>query len=131
MDDPLAERKKTILVIDDDKFFRFMLSELLRRQGYEVVEASDGDQGIALFQERSVDLVVTDIIMPNKEGIETIIHLLDEFPQVKIIAISGGGRNFNTHYLDVAKQLGAQYTFCKPFENADFLKSVKELLSVN
>jgi YesN/AraC family two-component response regulator len=80
-----------ILIIDDDQQILNMLSQILKRAGYGVVEALDGKQGLKLYRENPTDLIITDIIMPEKEGLETIMELQRDFPDVKIIAISGGG----------------------------------------
>lgn len=118
----------SILIMDDDEQIRTMLRMLLEGSGYKVVEAHDGTQGIRLFREDPTDLIITDIIMPDKEGIETIMELKRDFPDVKIIAISGGGRSDPEEYLYLAKKLGAQRTIAKPFEKEDLLKAVRELV---
>ncbi|MEA1946586.1 MAG: response regulator [Thermodesulfobacteriota bacterium] len=117
-----------ILIIDDNNQFRAMLREMLERTGYKVVEASDGKEGIKLYREKATDLIITDLIMPEKEGIETIMELRRDFPDVKIIAISGGGRLDPGQYLSMAQKLGAQRTFAKPVARAELLKAVRELL---
>jgi CheY-like chemotaxis protein len=117
-----------ILIIDDDNQFRAMLREMLERAGYEVVDAPDGKEGIKLYREKAADLIITDIVMPEKEGIETIMELRRDFPDVKIIAISGGGRLDSGQYLIMAKSLGALYTFTKPVEREKLLQAVEELL---
>jgi CheY-like chemotaxis protein len=89
-----------ILIIDDDNQFRAMLREMLERTGYEFLEASDGKEGLKLYRENP-----TDLIMPEKEGIETIIELRRDFPDVKIIAISGGGQIDAEQYLSRLKSL--------------------------
>ena len=117
-----------ILIVDDDVDVLDMLGQTLEREGYEVVSAANGKEGVRLYREDPVDLVITDIIMPEKEGIETIMELKRAFPDVKIIAISGGGRVDPEGYLSMAKQLGARYTFSKPVEREDLLKAVRELI---
>jgi two-component system chemotaxis response regulator CheY len=117
-----------ILIIDDEDQPRRMLQQVLIRAGYEVVEARDGNQGLQLFRVSQTDLIITDILMPEKEGLETIIDLRREFPAVKIIAISGGGRTGNLNFLEVAKRLGAQRTLQKPFELQEMLAAVRDLL---
>jgi YesN/AraC family two-component response regulator len=119
---------KSILIIDDEEQIRTMLRNLLERLGYEVVEAPDGKKGIRLFRKSPTDLIITDIVMPEKEGIELIMELKQEFPDVKIIAISGGGHNDPENYLSLAKELGAQRIVAKPFEKEDLLKAVRELV---
>lgn len=117
-----------ILIIDDDDQFRAMLYEMLERSGYEVTEASDGKEGIKFYRENPTDLIITDLIMPEKEGIETIQELKQDFSDVKIIAISGGGRVGPEDYLQLAKMLGAQRTLTKPVDRDELLKVVEELL---
>ena len=118
-----------ILVIDDDDQFRGMLRQTLEHAGYEVTDAPNGKEGIRVFRENPADLVITDIIMPEKEGIETIKELRRDFPDVKIIAISGGGRIGPVSYLKMAKGLGAQCTLTKPIEREELLKTVMELIN--
>jgi CheY-like chemotaxis protein len=117
-----------ILIIDDEDQPRRMLQQVLIRVGYDVVEARDGNEGLQLFRTSPTDLIITDILMPEKEGLETIIDLRREFPAVKIIAISGGGRTGNLNFLEVAKRLGAQRTLQKPFELQEMIAAVRELL---
>jgi CheY-like chemotaxis protein len=120
---------KRILVIDDDMQLRQMLKQMLERQGYDVVEAQDGKEGLNLYRQAPTDLVITDIIMPEKEGVETIIELKRDFPDVKIIAISGGSRGIDsTNCLYYVKQFGADYIFAKPFDRKILLEAVQELL---
>ena len=117
-----------IIVIDDEQQVRTTLREILEHEGYEVTEAADGAEGMKLFREEPADLVVTDMIMPNKEGMETIMDLRREFPEVKIIAISGGGRIGPESYLEVAEGFGAMRIFTKPFDIEEFLVAIRELL---
>jgi DNA-binding NtrC family response regulator len=117
-----------ILIIDDDVQILNMLRQTLEREGYDVLKASNGKQGIRLYREEPVDLIITDIIMPEKEGIETILELKRDYPDVKIIAISGGGRIGPEEYLDMAEKLGAQRTFIKPVERKQLLNAVRNLL---
>ncbi len=120
-----------ILIIDDDDQFRRMLCQMMERAGYEVLDAPSGNDGIRLFQENTVDLVVTDIIMPDTEGIETIEKLKEEFPDIRIIAVSGGGRVSPKTYLDAAKIIGAGRSFAKPIDQEEFLKAIRELLALD
>jgi CheY-like chemotaxis protein len=117
-----------ILVIDDDEQVLDMLYESLTREGYGVLRASNGEQGLRLYRQEPVDLIITDIIMPEKEGIETIIELRQDFPDVKIIAMSGGGRIGTKDYLHLAKIFGVQRTFTKPVAREQLLDVIKELL---
>jgi DNA-binding response OmpR family regulator len=120
-----------ILVIDDEPSVRELLYAILIEEGYEVVEAADGKAGMRLFQESPADLVITDLIMPEKEGIETIMDLRRDFPDVKIIAMSGGGIIQAEDYLGMARGVGAHRGFEKPFGVSDMLKAVRELLNLS
>ncbi len=119
---------KTILVIDDDVQFRTMMVEMLERKQFVVYAAADGEEGIRIWQDLQPDLVITDIIMPNKEGIETILSLKRKNKDAKIIAISGGGRTNAQDNLRSAKLLGASLTLSKPFDNGELIRAVQELL---
>ena len=119
---------KRILVIDDEVQVRQLLRQILERAGYEVVDASDGKRGIELYRQAPTELIIIDIIMPEKEGVETIIELRRDFPDVKIIAISGGGRLNPKGYLDAAEKFGAARTFSKPFDREELLEVIQELL---
>ncbi len=118
-----------IRIIDDDAQVLEMLRQTFEREGYEVMIAFDGKEGLRLYRENPTDLIITDLIMPEKEGIETIMELRRDFPDVKIIAMSGGGRLDPEQYLRMAKSFGVQYTFAKPFKKRDFLKAVRDLLN--
>ena len=117
-----------ILIIDDESQIRSMLRLMLERGGYEVIEAADGMEGIRQYRDNPADLIITDLIMPNKDGIGMIIELKKEFPKVKIIAMSGGGVNRPEGYLDGAKKLGATRTLTKPIDREEMLGAVKETL---
>jgi len=118
-----------ILIIDDEEQFRQMLRQMLEHAGYEVIEAADGEQGEQLYRQQPTDLIITDIFMPEKEGIETIIEMKHEFPDVKIIAMSGGGRNNGLRYLKHAEHLGADRIFEKPFGRQELLSAIAEILN--
>jgi DNA-binding response OmpR family regulator len=115
-----------ILLIEDDEQFRRMLRAVLEHEGYVVEEAQNGRQGVANCRATPADLVITNIIMPEQEGLETIRILRQEFPAVKIIAISGGGAWRNLDFLSVARQLGAWRTLRKPFEMRELRAAVGE-----
>ncbi len=117
-----------ILIIDDDLKIREVLRQILEHSGYDVMEASDGEEGIRLYRERQPDLVIMDIVMPRKDGLETITDLRVEFPASKIIAISGGGRLDSKLYLELAEGFGANRLLAKPFGHEELLKAVKDLL---
>jgi DNA-binding response OmpR family regulator len=117
-----------ILIIDDEVQIREMLEQMLTREGYEVVNAPDGKVGMKVCREQDIDLIITDIIMPEKDGIEMILELRHDFPKLRVIAISGGGRLGPDGYLEMAKKLGAHKTFFKPFNRKEILEAVRELL---
>jgi len=119
-----------ILIIDDDDQVRKMLRLSLNAAGFDVVEAQDGKAAMKLFhQDPPVDLVITDLITPQKEGIETMIEFRRDFPKVPIIAISGGGLIDPNDYLVLAEKLGAQITLEKPFSRKDIIDAVNELIT--
>ena len=117
-----------IIIIDDNIQVLDMLKQTLECEGYNVVSAPNGNEGIRLYRENPADLIITDIIMPKKEGLETIIELKKDFPDVKIIAISGGGQISPEEYLIMAKKLGARYTFAKPVARKELLSAIRELV---
>lgn len=118
-----------ILVIDDDPQIRQMLREVLVWAGYDVFEAENGREGLLQQRRHLADLVITDLIMPEQEGLETIAVLKKEFPGLKIIAVSGGGRVGPDMYLPTAQEFGADMVFSKPFDIIRLSEAVKELLS--
>ncbi len=117
-----------ILIIEDDDEVRALLESLLAREGHEVESAANGKHGVAAFQARPFDLVITDIIMPEKDGIEAIMDLRRGRPGLKLIAISGGGRVEPDNYLHSAQLLGADRTLRKPFSNEAIVAAVADLL---
>jgi len=117
-----------ILIIDDEATIRDLLIKILEREGYETMNASNGKEGIRLYRENPADLVITDLIMPEKEGIETIMELRRDFQDIKVIAMSGGGKIDPETYLQIAKTSGAIETIAKPFDLKAVLKTVQELL---
>jgi len=118
-----------ILVLDDDDIVLGMLLRWLSTAGYEVEGAGDGECGLRLLEIKPFDLIVTDIIMPEKEGLETIPEIRRRCKDLPIIAISGGGICGQDLYLEIALKLGADYVFQKPFEREPFLKAVRDCLS--
>ncbi|MBN2530695.1 MAG: response regulator [Deltaproteobacteria bacterium] len=118
-----------ILVIEDDNAVRLSLQMMLEDGGYAVKVAENGEEGIEIFKEEPADLVITDLFMPKKEGIETISELRRDFPGVKIIAISGGGQHIPGGFLVFAKKLGALHTFQKPINNNELMQVVGSILS--
>lgn len=118
-----------ILVIDDEELVRYTLRAILESADHEVVEATNGNEGMASCKAHPAELVITDIIMPEKEGMETIIELRHAYPDVKIVAISGGGRIGSTDYLKMARKLGADEVMPKPFQMDEVLSMVRRVLA--
>ena len=118
-----------ILIIDDDPSVRLTLRSALESVGHLVTEAADGNEGIEQFIADPTELVITDILMPNKEGLETIMKLRKIKQNLPIIAISGGGRIKAVDFLEAAKDLGADAVVKKPFHMADLLNTVDSCLA--
>jgi CheY-like chemotaxis protein len=116
-----------ILVIDDDALMRRLVGRILVGGGHDVIEAMDGRDGMVLFRTNRPDIVVTDLVMPQQDGIETIIKLRREDPAILILAISGGLRG-SPVCLDAAQKLGADATLMKPFLADDLLGEIDKLL---
>jgi CheY-like chemotaxis protein len=114
----------TILVIDDQKPIRALLRAALEGAGHEVLEASNGRLGLELYRERSADLIITDMLMPEMNGLELMLELTRSFPHVKVFAMSGGQESG----LNAAKLLGARQTFHKPFDIRAVLDAVRDEL---
>jgi DNA-binding response OmpR family regulator len=118
-----------VLLIDDNESLRSSLHRTLVRAGYEVEDAPNGDLALRAYRRQPADVVITDIVMPDKEGLETIRELRRLYPDVKIIAISGGGTGRANDYLDLARRLGASRILAKPFLGDDILALVAEVLA--
>jgi CheY-like chemotaxis protein len=122
---------KRILIIEDDESHQRMLTTVLTKANYEVVSACNGYYGCEIFRNTHCDLVISDIFMPEQEGLETITALKEEFPKAKIIAISGGGVKSNymaKDILEIAKDLGANIAIAKPIRIPDLLKQISKLI---
>ena len=121
-----------ILVIDDHYAMRQTIREVLEEEGHEVLEAPDGVAGIESQRRSHVDLVITDIFMPEKEGMSTIRELTAEFPDLPIIAISGGNQDLTAPegFIDLARRFGARGTLTKPFQVSALLAEVNALLGI-
>lgn len=117
-----------ILLIDDDDGVRSLMRLALVRSGHTVVEASDGAQGLQLFPQANADLVITDMVMPGKDGAEVLTELQKMHPPVKVIAISGGSRHGFADNHEVAARLGAAKVLAKPFSCETLLAAIDELV---
>ena len=121
---------KIILLIEDDESQRILYRSILEKAGYEVLEAPNGDIGCQIYRKESCDMIITDMFMPEKEGMETILELKAEFPDIKILAISGGGALGETEtILEAAKDFGATEILSKPIKKELFLESVSRVLA--
>lgn len=120
---------RSILLIDDDDLFRKALRLTLERAGHAVTEAVDGNDGLRRYGEGTFDLVITDLIMPGKEGLETIRELRAGNPAVRILAMSGGGRIDSRDYLTMAKAFGAMRVLDKPFTERDLIQAIEAILA--
>jgi CheY-like chemotaxis protein len=121
------DRKLKVLLIDDDDIFRGYVDTLLEEEGFEVTQACNGNEAIDRFNEGSFDLIITDIIMPGKEGLETIREIRQSTPELPIVAVSGYSGTPVDDYLNHAKVFGATSTFRKPFHPLDFLEEIRKL----
>lgn len=120
--------KGRILVIDDDRHIRDMLSEMLEDSGYKVVTAENGHEGIKKYSGDDFELIIMDILMPEKEGIETYRELKRADSDVKVIAISGGGQIDAEQYLRMIRFFGVQHTFEKPVEKKKLLATIESII---
>lgn len=118
-----------ILVIDDNTSMREALCEMLRQAGHEAVDIASGRLAVQVHRSQPVDLIITDIFMPDTDGLEVIFNFRRDFPEVKIIAVSGGGSRGMVELLAVARKMGAQRAFMKPFSWDELLAAVEELLA--
>jgi CheY-like chemotaxis protein len=118
-----------ILVIDDESSIRAFIRQTLEEEGYRISEANEGEQGLKVLRTTLIDLIVTDIFMPNKEGIETIRTVRQQFPHVKILAISGGGTRKMMEALPAALHFGAHHALEKPFTPAELVAAINVALT--
>jgi DNA-binding NtrC family response regulator len=124
----MSGKSGRILVVDDDPSIRRTLELLLSRAGYQVTQARDGIEAVRLWREHGGDLVITDLHMPEKDGIQTIIELLSHSPRARIIAMSGGGQTKRLDLLGNASLLGAVLTIEKPFTITEMMALVGRAL---
>jgi len=126
-----------VIIIDDEEDIRIVLKEIFVRAGFDVAVASGGSEGLDLIRETGADLVITDIIMPGIDGVQTAYDIRMEFPQTKIIVMSGGGNTApldyepgaisTTSYLASAEAVGADLTFTKPFDRKELIEAARKL----
>lgn len=121
-------RVKRILIIDDEQIVLEVLRKILELEGYEVVTAFNGAEGIEVFRQKPCDLVITDMVMPEKDGLQTILDLRKETPDLAVIAMSGGGTISKERYLAVAGYLDGIITITKPFSLESITGAVAKLL---
>ncbi len=117
-----------ILLVDDEAAVRSMVSVLLVADDREFVEAANGKEALKILETSSFDLVISDVIMPNCDGIELVLSIRRKLPNVPVLIMSGGGRAQASHYLNLAEKLGAAKVFEKPFNTAKLRAAVSELL---
>lgn len=122
---------KKILIIDDEPTALRVLRKILEFEGYEVLEAANGKEGVELFQQNPCDLVITDMVMPIKDGLQTILDLREEAPDLPVIAVSGGGNISKERYLAVAGYLEKVMTIAKPFSVEAITDAVRQLLQAD
>jgi DNA-binding NtrC family response regulator len=117
-----------ILIIEDDHHILLMMKKMLGNKGFEIILASNGNEGLELFKKNHFDLVITDIIMPEKEGLETIREMRRMRSDLKIIAMSGGGKISADNYLETARIFGASRLLEKPFTRKQLVDAVQEIM---
>ena len=120
---------RRVLVIDDNPDMIRTMQALLESEGFDVAVAADGEEALRLQRELPAAVVITDIYMPGKEGLETIYELRKHFPQTKVIVMSGGSRAAGVDYIQVARELGAVKALKKPFAPGELIDAVRELTS--
>ncbi len=118
----------SILIIDDNRELRDFMRLILEEAGHQIREANDGAEGIRSYDQQPADLVICDVFMPGKEGLETIQELRSRFPGVRVISMSGGSASTPGNYLAMAKAFGAAGTLNKPFGVAELLEAIRKVL---
>jgi CheY-like chemotaxis protein len=121
--------KPQLILADDDDGFRALLGDILMDAGYGVLKAANGNEALGHCEAQHVVAAVVDIIMPEKEGLETIFEMRRRFPNIKIVAMSGGGRGSAGTYLEMALKIGADAVLAKPFSSAQFLDTIRGVLA--
>lgn len=118
-----------ILVVDDEPHVRTMVGLFLRKSGFDVSEAADGEEALKFLDTTPVDLIILDLIMPGKEGLETLMAIRKRGNSPRVVVVSGGARTVSADFLPVAQKLGADAVLKKPFRNAELLDTINGLLS--
>lgn len=121
--------KKKILLVDDEESIRRMVRVILGEDRYEFAEADNGLKAQAVLENHPAELIITDVIMPDCDGIELVMAIRKKLPDIKVVVMSGGGRVRAGHYLDLAEKLGAARVFEKPFDPSLLRQTVEELLA--
>lgn len=119
-----------ILIIDDDKQIRYILKEMLEQVGFEVDEASDGENGVNSFLKKPADLVITDVFMPRKDGLEAMSEIKRKYPETKFIVMTGSEVINGVDHLSVARIIGAAHTLRKPFDWKDMTDAAIEIIDI-
>lgn len=118
----------TILIVDDDELIRLTVRNMLKKTGCTVLEARDGNEGLSKYRESRPNIILTDMLMPEKEGLETIIQIRGFDPDAKIIAVSGGGATKNMSFLELAKKVGANQILEKPIKPDQLYNAINSVL---
>ena len=118
-----------VLIVDDDLQIRKVFSKLIEAEGHKVWVAEDGNQGLKELAKRPIDLIISDILMPDKDGLEMIDEVKKTYPNIKIIAISGGGQISSKEYLNLANHMGVVKSIPKPIMRNELIKTIKEVLA--
>jgi len=124
-----ANMMKNILLVDDEESIRKMVRAVLSDEEYVFTEANNGAEALEILESAEFDLIITDVIMPDCDGIELVMTVRKKLPDIKVIVMSGGGRVRADHYLNLAEKLGAARVFEKPFNTTELRETVRELLA--
>lgn len=127
----MTQQKQRILIADDDAAIRQAALTILEDEGYAVTVVNDGNELLRAYRSQAADLVLCDLFMPGKDGLELIGELLKDFPQARIIAMSGGGYSGVLNVLHMAQHLGAMAILAKPFSRTKLLDTVKAVLGAD
>ena len=120
---------KKILVIEDDEQFLGFVAELLTNEGFDVIKAENGKEGIKVVEKNEPDLILTDLLMPEKDGVRVISEVRSKYSHIPIIAMSGGQSVFSPVFLEAASSLGAAQTLTKPFSDEELIESINSVLN--